>query len=292
VQFGPAIRQPNGIERYYGLIPPKGKQVRFRQYRSGGGIVGNVGANTLTVLKSSIPYVARVNNRIPAAGGLDQESLDAAKMRAPQALRTRNRAVTAEDFEYLAKQASQSVARARCIQAQSEEKTDAPAPGTVEVLIVPRVATGGRVTPQTLQPAPELIEEVRKYLDERRLLTTNLVVDSPVYVGVAVEATVMIHKHASAERAQAQIVERLSKYVDPLVGGADGTGWPFGRDLYLSEVLTIMQSVSGVEFVQDATLYQVDMRTGQARAAGQKIALTQDALLFAYDHRITVKTRM
>jgi predicted phage baseplate assembly protein len=292
VQFGPAIRQPNGIERYYGLIPAKGKQIRLRQYRSGGGIIGNVGANTLTVLKSSIPYVARVNNRIPAAGGLDQESLDSAKMRAPQALRTRNRAVTAEDFEHLAKQASQSVARARCIQARSEEKTDAPAPGTVEVLIVPQVAVGGRVTPQTLQPAPELIEEVKKYLDERRLLTTNLVVDSPVYVGVAVEATVMVHKHASVERVQSQIVERLSKYVDPLIGGADGTGWPFGRDLYLSEVLTIMQSVSGVEFVQDATLYQIDMRTGQARAAGQKISLTQDALLFAYDHRITVKARV
>ena len=292
VQFGPAIRQPNGVERYYGLIPAKGKQIRFRQYRSGGGIIGNVGANTLTVLKSSIPYVAHVNNRIPAAGGLDQESLDSAKMRAPQALRTRNRAVTAEDFEHLAKQASQSVARARCIQAQSEEKTDAPAPGTVEVLIVPQVAVGGRITPQTLQPAPELIEEVKKYLDERRLLTTNLVVDSPVYVGVAVEATVMVHKHASVERVQSQIVERLSKYVDPLIGGADGAGWPFGRDLYLSEVLTIMQSVSGVEFVQDATLYQIDMRTGQARAAGQKISLTQDALLFAYDHRITVKVRM
>jgi predicted phage baseplate assembly protein len=291
VRFGPAIRQPNGVERYYGLIPLKGRQVRFRQYRTGGGGVGNVGANTLTVLKSSIPYVARVNNRVPAAGGLDQESLDAAKMRAPQALRTRNRAVTAEDFEYLARQASQTVARAKCIQARAEEQKDAPVPGTVEVLIVPHAAVGGRVTPQTLHPAPELLEEVRRYLDDRRLLTTNLVVDSPVYVGVAVEATVTIHQHASAERVQTQIVERLSKYVDPLVGGPDGMGWPFGRDLYLSEVLTIMQSVAGVEFVQDATLYQVDLRTGQARAAGQKIGLTQDALLFSYDHRITAKAR-
>ena len=289
VRFAPSIRQPDGVERYYGVIPPKGKQIRMARYRSGGGVIGNVGANTLTVLKSSIPYVARVNNRVPAAGGLDQESLEAAKLRAPQALRTRGRAVTAEDYEYLAREASQTVARARCIQARSEGNTDAPPPGTVEVLIVPQAAVGGRITPQTLQPPPELIEEVKKYLDERRLLATNLVVDSPVYVGVAVEATVVIHRHASAERVQQQIVERLAKYVDPLAGGADGRGWPFGRDLYLSEVLTIMQSVSGVEFVQDATLYQVDLRSGQARAAGQKISLAQDALLFSYDHRITVK---
>ena len=286
VQFGPTIRQPDGSERAFGAVPPKGQQIRAGRYRFGGGVTGNVGANTLTVLKSSIPYVARVNNRAPAAGGLDQESLEAAKMRAPQTLRTRGRAVTAEDFEHLAKEASQSVARARCIQARTDG-SDAPPPGTVEVLIVPAVS--GRATPQTLQPPPELIEEVRRYLDERRLLGTNLVVDSPAYVGMAVEATVVIQRHASADRVRLDVGERLARYVDPLTGGPDGGGWPFGRDLYLSEVFTIMQSVAGVEFVQEATLYQVDLRSGQARAAGQRISLAQDALLLSYDHRITVK---
>jgi predicted phage baseplate assembly protein len=288
VQFGPTIRQPNGGERAYGAVPPKGQQIRLGRYRFGGGITGNVGANTLTVLKSSIPYVARVNNRAPAAGGLDQESLESAKLRAPQVLRARSRAVTAEDFEYLAREASQSVARARCIQARTDG-SDAPPPGTVEVLIVPAVT--GRATPQVLQPPPELIDEVRRYLDERRLLGTNLVVDSPAYVGMAVEASVVVHRHASADRVRSQVAERLARYADPLAGGPDGQGWPFGRDLYLSEVLTIIQSVAGVEFVQDATLYQVDLRTGQARAAGQKISLSQDALLLSYDHRITVKHR-
>jgi predicted phage baseplate assembly protein len=288
VQFGPTIRQPDGAERAYGALPPKNQQIRFGRYRFGGGIIGNVGANTLTVLKSSIPYVARVNNRIGAAGGLDQELLEAAKMRAPQALRTRGRAVTAEDFEHLARQASLSVARARCIQARTDG-SDAPPPGTVEVLIVPAVT--GRASPQMLQPPPELIEEVRRYLDDRRLLGTNLVVDSPAYVGIAVEATVVIQRHASADRVRQEVGERLARYVDPLAGGPDGAGWPFGRDLYLSEVFTIMQSVAGVEFVQDATLYQVDLRTGSARAAGQKISLAQDALLMSYDHRITVKHR-
>lgn len=288
VQFGPTIRQPNGGERAYGAVPPKNQQIRMGRYRFGGGVTGNVGANTLTVLKSSIPYVARVTNRSQAAGGLDQESLEAAKMRAPQTLRTRSRAVTSEDFEYLAREASQSVARARCIQARTDN-SDAPPPGTVEVLIVPAVT--GRATPQTLQPPPELIEEVRRYLDERRLLGTNLVVDSPAYVGIAVEATVVIQRHASIDRVRGQVIERLAKYVDPLEGGPEGVGWPFGRDLYLSEVLTIIQSVAGVEYVQDATLFQVDLRTGQARAAGQKVSLAGDALLLSYDHRITVKNR-
>src|SRR5258706_497386 len=68
VQFGPTIRQPNGAERAYGAVPAKGAPIRVGRYRFGGGITGNVGANTLTVLKSSIPSVAGLTNPTPATG--------------------------------------------------------------------------------------------------------------------------------------------------------------------------------------------------------------------------------
>jgi len=48
-----------------------GRHVRFSTYRSGGGGLGNVGARTLIVLQSSIPYVASVVNHTPAIGGTD-----------------------------------------------------------------------------------------------------------------------------------------------------------------------------------------------------------------------------
>ena len=86
------------------------------RYRSGGGAYGNVDRDKLTVLKSTIPYVDRVSNRQRAQGGRDAESLEHAKLRAPRTLRTRDRAVTAEDFEVLALEASGGVARARCLQ--------------------------------------------------------------------------------------------------------------------------------------------------------------------------------
>jgi predicted phage baseplate assembly protein len=289
IQFGPSIRMPDGGERPYGAVPPKGRPIRFRRYRFGGGVVGNVGTHTLTVLKSSIPFVARVTNRSPASGGLDTESLESAKMRAPQALRTRSRAVTAEDFEYLAREASRGVARARCIQARSEGDGNAAPAGTVELLVVPALPPGDRMTVSKLQPAPELLNEVRRYLDDRRLLATNLIIDTPMYVGVSVEAEVVINANASPERVRTQINERLTRYIDPLTGGHAGSGWPFGRSLYLSEVLTLIQSVSGVEFVKDSTLYQIDVSNGQVRAAGQNIAISSDALLVSYNHRITVQ---
>ncbi|MGH2632687.1 MAG: putative baseplate assembly protein [Tepidiformaceae bacterium] len=291
VTFAPTIRQPNGVERSYGGVPQRGEAVRMRRYRMGGGLVGNTGPNTLIVLRSAIPYVASVTNRDPASGGLDAESLDSAKERAPMALRSQDRAVTVQDYEFLAKEASRRVARARCIQVRNEQGGSSVPPGTVELLIVPVVPADQARTLQTLQPDPELLEEVKGYLDERRMLGTHLAVDGPAYVGVSVEATIVVNRNASSERVRAMTAERIREYLDPLIGGPDAAGWPFGRDLYLSEMQSVVQSIPGVEYAQDVTLYQVDIQTGQSRAAGQKITLAEDVLLLSYEHVVTVSPR-
>jgi len=291
VSFAPTIRQPNGSERSYGMTPVRGSAIRMTRYRHGGGNVGNVGANTLNVLTSSIPYVSRVVNLEPAAGGLDAESLDAAKFRAPLALQSQGRAVTAQDYEFLAKEASRRVARARCIQARSELNASSVPAGTVELLIVPTVPRDHPRTIQALQPDPELLDEVKRFLDDRRLLGTHLAVDGPAYVGVTIDATIVAQRNAVAERVRQDVHDRILDYLDPLVGGPEGNGWPFGRDLYLSEMQSVVQGVPGVEYAQDVTLYQVDIQTGQSRAAGQKITLAEDVLLLSYEHTVSVAQR-
>jgi hypothetical protein len=49
----------------------------------------------------------------------------------------------------------------------------------------------------------------------------------------------------------------------------------------------VLQAVPGVEYAQDVTIYQVDLQTNQARAAGQRITLADDVLLLSIDHRVT-----
>ena len=97
------------LEKQYGRVPPKGAKIRMRCYRSGGGRQGNIESGKLKILKSAIPYIARVTNYQPARGGSDPESLNQAMLRAPQILRTRDRAVTKEDFEVLALKAGGGV---------------------------------------------------------------------------------------------------------------------------------------------------------------------------------------
>jgi predicted phage baseplate assembly protein len=291
ISFGPTLREPDGLEHAHGRTPARTSSLRFARYRCGGGIVGNVGANSLTVLKSSIPYVASVTNKLPASGGLDAETVDAARLRAPLEIKTRDRAITAEDFEFLALEASRRVARARCIQVRTDSSTSSVPPGTVELLIVPRVPEDHERTLDSLHPSPELLDEVREYLDERRILGTQLVVDGPAFVGVSVEASILVQRHRNPDEVRAAVADRIREYLDPLIGGPDREGWPFGRDLYLSEMQSVVQAVPGVEYAQDVTLYQVDTQTGQSRAAGQKITVADDVLLLSYEHVVTVANR-
>ena len=287
LSFGPVIRDMHGDERAYGAQPPRGASLRMRRYRQGGGLVGNVGAGTLSVIKSAIPFVSSVTNRLPATGGLDAESLDAAKLRVPEALASQERAVTARDYEYLAKEASRRVARARCIAVRGSAATSSVPPGTVELLIVPTLPADTPRTLDFLQPPPDLLEEVRSYLDERRLLGTQLAVDGPAYVGVTVEASIVVRAGLNRENVRLDAEQRITRYLDPLLGGTEGRGWPFGRHLYLSEVQSVLQAVPGVEYAQDVTIYQVDLQTNQARAAGQRITLADDVLLLSIDHRVS-----
>ena len=67
--LGPGVRQEDGSFRQYGAVPPKGARLAVQTYRTGGGRQGNVAAKAINTLKSSIPYVARVENRRPAAEG-------------------------------------------------------------------------------------------------------------------------------------------------------------------------------------------------------------------------------
>ncbi len=123
------------------------------------------------------------------------------------------------------------------------------------------------------------------------MLGTQLVVDGAAYLGARVEASVVVEPNADPETVRQRVAQVLRDYLDPLVGGADGTGWPFGRDLYLSEVQGVVQGVPGVRFAQDVALFQTDLATGQSRAAGARITIADDVLLLPLEHTVTIAPR-
>ena len=183
-------------------------------YRSGGGRRGNLAAGMLSVLKSSIPGVAAVTNPVAATGGVDGETLDDARRRAPLELRTRYRAVTADDFEALCAEASRQVARVFCHPARSRRRAGAGAP--------PADGRGLRPQARPWRSSRRARSCWRRWrrTSTRAGWSAPRVHLAPVPLrGVSVVCDVQAALGADPGRVEHDIERMLYTYLNPLVGG-------------------------------------------------------------------------
>ncbi|MEN2423919.1 putative baseplate assembly protein [Streptomyces rimosus] len=286
IAFGPAVREADGTLRQYGMVAPKGAVIRARRYRTGGGRTGNVTRGAIRVLRTSIPYVSEVVNREAARGGVDGETVEEAKVRAPITLRAQERAVTLRDYEELARRAAPETARITCL----EGDRDAHGAYAVRVLVVPQAVPGpgGRLRFEQLVPGDRLLDRITRHLDERRLIGTRLAVGPPYYQGVTVVATVHAFRGTDTDRVRRRAHDALYRHLDPLTGGAEGRGWPFGRPVQSGEIFAVLQRVPGVELVDEVVLHPADPLTGRRGDPTDRIDLEPSALVFSFDHRVRV----
>ncbi|MCX5213547.1 putative baseplate assembly protein [Kitasatospora sp. NBC_00240] len=286
VAFGPAVREPDGSLRQYGAVPPKGARIRVARYRTGGGRQGNVARGALSVVRSSVPYVARVENREAASGGVDGETVQGAMERGPLHLRTQDRAVTAADYELLARRAAPSAARILALPAGRGAEE-----GGVRVLVVPAAVadSGDRLRFEQMVPPDDMLAGIARYLDERRPIGARLVVEPPFYQGVTVVARLMARRGTATGQVRERALDALHRYLNPLTGGADGTGWPFGRPVQAGEAYAVLQRLPGVELVDDVKLFPANPLTGERGAPGDRVDLDRNALVFSYQHQVRVE---
>jgi predicted phage baseplate assembly protein len=288
VQFGPAVRAADGGIRNYGAVPPRGAALRLSSYRTGGGRRGNVATGTIRVLKTSVPYVTRVENREPAVGGADAETLDDAKLRGPLLLMSRGRAVTAEDFEELSREVAPDAARVHCVPA--EDGADA---GGLRVLVVPHVSSDpvGRIRRADLTPPDATLARIAAYLDERRLVGTRLLVTPPTYRWLTAVVSVTARRGHDPDDVRVEVLRALYRLFHPLEGGPDGTGWPFGRSVQSHEVHAALARLPGVDMAQEVSvqLFPAEAESGTREAAVQRMDLPETALVFSYEHQVRVR---
>ncbi len=285
LRFGPAMPQRDGSVRRYGAIPDKGTLVIMKQYRHGGGVRGNLQIGAINTLKTSIPFIDRVTNRQPAIGGLDAEKIDDAKLRVPGHLRTLERAVTAKDFEYLAiKAAPGRVARAFALPVAADTSS------RVNVFIVPQIIEPNRIIEREEMVLTEDVRQiVHEFLDERRLLTTNLDILQPQYYWITTKVRFRPGTFANPEAVENAITARLYQYLNPIIGGTDGKGWPFGRDLVQSDIISALQDIDGIDFIRSIELYWIQyLPEGGINREGPLpvIETVQHGLIASYRHDV------
>ncbi|GAA1516355.1 putative phage baseplate assembly protein [Agromyces terreus] len=285
VTFAPAVREADGVLRFYGSVPPKGAPIRVPRYRVGGGARGNVAPGALSVLRSTVPFVNRVVNRRAAHDGVDGESVEEAKARGPLTLRTLDRAVTLEDYEQLARRVAPSVARVRAVPATGKGEEQG-----VRLLVVPSAvhAADGRVEFADLIPSEDVLTLLADELERRRTVGARLAIEPPLYQGITIVAKLIAKPRFAVERLREDAVAALYRSFDAAHGGSDGTGWPFGRPVLAGEVYAVLQSLPGTELVDEVLLFGADPVSGKRGDPVQRIDLEPDALVFGFEHRVRV----
>ena len=284
VIFGPLIRYPDGSVRQHGAVPPEGAQVAATGYRFGGGAIGNVGKGTLTGLRTTIPYVARVENIHAAAGGVDAETVENAKRRGPQSLRTGARAVTVEDFERISLEADAGIARVRCLPPLERGRP-------IRLLLVPAVER----RPEELQLddfalPPDMLERVRHHLDETRILGSTIEIGTPYYQGVTVASLIAARPGRPPSLVRDRVLAALYRYINPVNGGVDGRGWGFDTDLNSANVYQLLEAVEGVERVEEVLFFEYDLRNHERTGFGKDLVkLDRDSLFLSANHQVVVR---
>jgi predicted phage baseplate assembly protein len=274
------VRFGDGV---HGAIPVgnsdlPGSNVVAREYRFGGGVRGNVAPGKITTLLTSIEGIddAGVGNLLAATSGRPEETLDEAKLRVPRAIRSRCRAVTNEDFEQLAMQ-SANVRRAKALPLTHPEFPGVKIPGVVTVIVVP----DGEAPNPT--PSEGTLRSVCAYLNQARLLTTELYVVPPRYQRVHVTAEVVAEDGADLAEVKKAIDQALTDYFHPLRGGEQGQGWPFGGDIFYSRVYG-RASVSGVQRIERLVI----ALDGKEAPECSNLPVCDGVLLFSDGHAVTV----
>ncbi|MBE9593864.1 MAG: baseplate J/gp47 family protein, partial [Proteobacteria bacterium] len=248
------------------MIPPIGRDNIKANYQVGGGERGNVGASEISTMKTSIPFMASVTNPEPAEGGSNTELLESAFERGPHLIKHRDRAVTEEDFERLAKAASSYIARTKCFTEGNKLK----------ILLIPK----GEEDKPT--PSLGLMRLVENYLLDRSLnliLPVSIVVQEPSYKEVRITVDVVPESIDQAIPLEKAIVKRLKGFLHPLTGGPEERGWEFGRAVHISDVYALLEGIKGVDHVE-----KLELNDGSA-----DVEVKEDETVCSGEHRIRMK---
>jgi hypothetical protein len=157
-------------------------------------------------------------------------------------LRKLERAVSSEDFEILALEADPRVGRALCLpRLNMVVDAERERPGHVSMIILPRFRRESDL--------PGIINSVETYLAPKLLLTTRLHVIGPQFLRVGIAASVVPLPDELELEVRQKVVEAVRAFLDPRSGGVDGDGWPFGRNVFVSEIIALIDRLPGVDYV-------------------------------------------
>ena len=216
----------------HGRRPLEGETFRAR-YRSGNGVAGNVGADSIVHAITSDARITAVRNPLPARGGTEPETFEQVRRRAPQAFRTQERAVTPADYEAITTR-DPAVQRAAATLRWT---------GSWNTVFITVDRFGGR------RLTGEVEEQLARHVDRYRMAGHDLEFDDPRFVSLELELFICVDARHFRSDVRRRLLDVLSGR--DLPDGTRGLFHPdrfsFGQTIYLSPILAAARDVAGVE---------------------------------------------
>jgi hypothetical protein len=258
IRFGDGLR---------GKRPPVGCRLVV-QYDTCDGARGNVAAGAITS-GPALPPGLKAENPLPTWGGADAEAVGSGERRITAYLRHRDRLVTADDFAEIARRApGVDIARVEVLAAYHPDLGDSEpgdAPGVVTLMLVPR---NDPRQPDAPSPDRAFLDALCRYLDPRRLVTTELVLRGPEYVPVWLSLGITVAGGYATPDVRNRVKRRLTEYLAPardaelaasevdtaLSYAGMENGWPLRKSVNRLELMAEVSREPGVLKVDELIL--------------------------------------
>lgn len=259
--------------------------IRITSLTIGGGEKGNIKNNVLSKIIDSTGKFGQMTatNYFPASAGCEEETLEDAKKRVLVELDQSTRTVTDEDFERIAQSTpGLRVARVKAIPLYVSGMKDYPeqkAHGQITVVIVPYSEK------QRPMPSEGFLQTVHKHLDQYRLMTTEIHVIAPEYIKISVYAVIVVELHFKNKE---KIINTLNEYLQPL-NEQGSQGWSFGRTVYKGDILSEINQISGISYIQDLWL-DAEGKEIHKNNNGD-IEIPPHGLIYSGKHEISIVSR-
>lgn len=253
----------------------------------GGGEAGNLQKSAVTGTELNFGFINQVWNPVGFSGGCSKETPDEAMKRTAAAYKHHYRAVTAADYENLAKEASRMVYRAFCFTGRMADGTRKS--GYITLVILQKDYKKSHYYFHSLR---DIIMEYMKDKVFENLLTQNrLQIVSPDFIEIQVGAEVKVQDFNEIFQCKRQVTQKLNDFFNPISGNFTGNGFSVGVLPNRSQIETVIKSIPSVKEIRNLVI------SGNLYRGGEVIELNMEemrkypfALPVDGKHRIFVST--